>query len=1133
MARKQEYRSFEQAREFVRSLGLTSYIKWKEYRKSGKKPKDIPSSPEDIYKEEWKGYGDWLGTGNIAAKNMVFRAFEQAREFVRSKQFKSIPEWNRYCKSGKKPKDIPAHPDTTYEEEEWKGWGDWLGTGTIASYNRKYKPFPEAREFMHSLGLKTTNEWGQYCKSGKKPKDIPAHPYRTYKNKGWNGWSDWLGNKNFGPKNNRWRPFKEAREFARSLKLKSFREWEQYCNSGKKPMDIPRGPSVIYKAEWISTEDFLGYEERTYWSIEKIKELLRSLLKDGLLESLAPDQLYHLLTTEGVLNLDPSNRHSELFKNFLQIQKNSEFKQALKDYAESDSEVPPKLSDYQNIGKDGEITELRTPEELAQMVNETDDPLSDLDKMMTTQKVLEQTHKLGSSFCVDVEKAKFQVFRQVKKLWKNAFEKEKEYDTVKQIKEEGFTGNAFHDRVIEMFLSDYNAIQEIREQRPKGYSFPKGDPTLMQSYMAYKIKTEPYFANFSGTGSGKTLSAILASRQIDSKMTVVICPNDVVDQWGGKEGKVGNIREAFKDSVVIKGKEAFNVVRDENKHQYLVLNYDKFSQDYSDIEIQKLAKQKIDLLILDEVHFVKLRDEKEASQRHDHIKTLRLLIKEKNPDSKVLVMTATPILNELMEGKSLLELLAAKEFTGLETHPNLHNAFAIYEQLSLVSIREKRSFADVKIHHSEVKAQVNGDTKQIIKHLRNNPLWIESILTEARIPEIIKKIDGKKTIIYTEYVTGITEQLSNAVEKAGYKYAVYTGQNKSGLEKFKDKEQDIQVLIASKPIGTGVDGLQYVCSNLVINILPWTHAQFEQLIGRLERISQKNTVDVFVIKASLQINDIDKLYNYDQLMRWNKILFKASLADCAVDGILPEGTLVTVAQATKALIAWIERLERNEISDVTRPDLQVPAELIAITQGEIERKPLTLGEFSKKIQKINTSKSETMFEHFKQHPEEWFEFHKQMEEDFKTKSIRPYEEIIKRIKHKYTSRMLKKIQIADFGCGKAYFAKEFGKDKVKSYDFIAVNDSVTQCDMKSVPDKSGSVDIAVFSLSLMCKNWADYIPEARRVLAPNGHLFIAEATKQLNERLAELLNILKIEGFELDKEPEEKAEFTFIEARKL
>jgi ribosomal RNA-processing protein 8 len=87
--------------------------------------------------------------------------------------------------------------------------------------------------------------------------------------------------------------------------------------------------------------------------------------------------------------------------------------------------------------------------------------------------------------------------------------------------------------------------------------------------------------------------------------------------------------------------------------------------------------------------------------------------------------------------------------------------------------------------------------------------------------------------------------------------------------------------------------------------------------------------------------------------------------------------------------------------------------------------------------------------------------------------------------------------------------------------------------MKSVPDKSGSVDIAVFSLSLMCKNWADYIPEARRVLAPNGHLFIAEATKQLNERLAELLNILKIEGFELDKEPEEKAEFTFIEARKL
>jgi hypothetical protein len=34
--------------------------------------------------------------------------------------------WERYCKSGKKPADIPERPDLVYGKE-WKGWVDWLG----------------------------------------------------------------------------------------------------------------------------------------------------------------------------------------------------------------------------------------------------------------------------------------------------------------------------------------------------------------------------------------------------------------------------------------------------------------------------------------------------------------------------------------------------------------------------------------------------------------------------------------------------------------------------------------------------------------------------------------------------------------------------------------------------------------------------------------------------------------------------------------------------------------------------------------------------------------------------------------------------------------------------------------------
>ena len=53
----------------------------------------------------------------------------------------------------------------------------------------------------------------------------------------------------------------------------------------------------------------------------------------------------------------------------------------------------------------------------------------------------------------------------------------------------------------------------------------------MQLYTAYKVKMNPQFGNFSGTGMEKTLSANLASRVIDSKVTLIVCPNDVVEQW--------------------------------------------------------------------------------------------------------------------------------------------------------------------------------------------------------------------------------------------------------------------------------------------------------------------------------------------------------------------------------------------------------------------------------------------------------------------------------------------------------------------------------------------------------------------------------------------------------------------------
>src|SRR5581483_11126557 len=59
---KRIYRTFEDARAFVRSLRLKNQKEWRAYCRSRQKPADIPTTPERAYKQEFQGYGDWLGS---------------------------------------------------------------------------------------------------------------------------------------------------------------------------------------------------------------------------------------------------------------------------------------------------------------------------------------------------------------------------------------------------------------------------------------------------------------------------------------------------------------------------------------------------------------------------------------------------------------------------------------------------------------------------------------------------------------------------------------------------------------------------------------------------------------------------------------------------------------------------------------------------------------------------------------------------------------------------------------------------------------------------------------------------------------------------------------------------------------
>ena len=92
-------------------------------------------------------------------------------------------------------------------------------------------------------------------------------------------------------------------------------------------------------------------------------------------------------------------------------------------------------------------------------------------------------------------------------------------------------------------------------------------------------------------------------------------------------------------------------------------------------------------------------------------------------------------------------------------------------------------------------------------------------------------------------------------------------------------------------------------------------------------------------------------------------------------------------------------------------------------------------------------------------------------------------------------------------------------------DILSIGKTIIECQ---------SLDVVIFSLLLIGKNWQDYIIEAKRCLSTRGSLLIAVTTKELDEgrRLHSLPNVLKDNGFFIDTK-EERGDFSFMEGIKI
>ncbi|TSZ12224.1 Ribosomal RNA-processing protein 8 [Bagarius yarrelli] len=159
---------------------------------------------------------------------------------------------------------------------------------------------------------------------------------------------------------------------------------------------------------------------------------------------------------------------------------------------------------------------------------------------------------------------------------------------------------------------------------------------------------------------------------------------------------------------------------------------------------------------------------------------------------------------------------------------------------------------------------------------------------------------------------------------------------------------------------------------------------------------------------------------------------------------------------------------------------------------------------------------------FQQDPDAIKIYHRGYTEQVKHWPANPVDTIISYLRQRSSS-----LVIADFGCGDCKIARSV-KNKVHCFDLAPVCHMVTACDMANVPLGDSTVDIAVFCLSLMGTNLADFLAEANRVLVMGGVLKIAEVASRF-DNIRQFAGALSHLGFKLVSKDTDNSHFYSFE----
>lgn len=413
--------------------------------------------------------------------------------------------------------------------------------------------------------------------------------------------------------------------------------------------------------------------------------------------------------------------------------------------------------------------------------------------------------------------------------------------------------------------------------------------SYQMDYLYYAVNHGNHI-NGSGVGCGKTKMAIFYAEMLDLFPCMVVCPASVKSGWlrEWKETNPGRRVSVISTSSPPEDFEA----------DVIVINYDILGKRVTkengktslEIRLDGMKKKSFSLVIADEIHFLKNR-------KSIRSKTFKKLI-HKVPS--VIGLTGTLIMNRPAELLNILMLIErikeiapddqyhhyfferycnmketnfGMDISGASNIKELNRLLKeccyfqvnkrdalkelppISENVVECEITNKRAYKKAKDDLLQFIEDKFKDEEKVEKAARAEFLVKLSTLKQLSLEgkeKFIKKWveewmeanEEEKLLVFASQSTILTKIAGEFREGLLITGSTTTKKRDEILQRFFSQKESRVLFANIGCLGTGVDGLQKVCSNMTILELPPRPSDLVQVIGRLERSGQENPVTI-------------------------------------------------------------------------------------------------------------------------------------------------------------------------------------------------------------------------------------------------------------------------------------------------